>query len=1133
MAGIFDGYDLNALQQGYAGYKQQSTPAPAPAPAAPSFLDRVGSFVSGIPGAIAQPFQDIGRNVGYALGSGSVLDQANRTNRMAGQTVSQAKALWQSGKIDKNTYIHILSNVNEDLSRNTQNLNELRANVNPTQTLAAGAQVATYALAPELSALKPAAAIGANAALGGVMGGASAVENGGNASDAARNALIGIGIGGGLSAAGGLLGRVLARRAPAAAAAATGSTNAATNLAGDLSPEARNTMLTNFRQQAAQAGPSIESPRGPITVSSSGAGGVQPNGGSVFTPLNASPEQVAQAGANMDALRASNNSVIGAARAAGAESDRINAQIGGGASLLPPNLSNAAQPAAQAASRPADVQAFIDAWNSGDYRAVQNAIDNLKNPQLASSMEGMLSRRTANIPGLAAPTAATDAQHVTNFLKAYNSGDFQAAQQAIQEANPNIRDTLSGLVNRQTVQPGSIEELQARTAGLANKFDQAQTDRTATAAIQQNLPKGYVAQPDGSIIAPSGQTVSLGDLSQLDRKMPQFVRDFELARSQGDTNIMNRISAAHPGDARVALPGSPATPAGTAAVAASKAGARGNLLQRVGLSKQAESLHLKLPPSVNGAAREERLAQLLSDNGALKAFSNTKSVYASLPDIIAQKQAQIGDILAADKTVVPAADLKAKLQSMIEDSDFAANAPNENGITRFKNTIAKQVDEATGPNGNLSAVDLHNLKSRMQEDLNSAFSKATSGKDLSATDHLRMQLRDAVNGYMPVSVRQLGNDESILIDASKYLGSGVHRGAMMTGVLGKFIKPFGITERGGEEGLAHINQSIGTAEGAAIRGVGNAAAAVRGGLLGRVGGGLVNGATNLAHNLPELPPAVSTALGTAGSYAPLLGAVGGVNYQPPTAAPAAPPQVQPASQPNGQPLDVQLAAAHLPANGQPPDITYNPNPNTNIPFSTHTLPGAENGLGLTSADVEQAMIADAVYNNGANLSKLSAIHTILQNQEKNTQPQSLPQVAVNQVNMAQRAQSGLDQIEAAFSKAGAAGKGPLTALEGSVLGNVVPGGADVHNLNNVIQLSLAPIAAALGLPQSNAMLQNLAGQLPNQYDTQESAHAKLNVIRQQIQEYMNNYLQNESNYVQPNNSTLDALAQMSAGGVAQ
>lgn len=1088
MAGIFDGYDLGQLQQGYQGFQssqQQAQPAAAPAP---SLLDRVGSFISGIPGAIAQPFQDIGRNVGYALGSGSILDQANRTNQMAGQTISQAKALWQQGKIDKNTYIHILSNVNDSLAQNTQNINELRQNVNAKQTLAAGAQVATYALAPELSALKPAAALGANAALGGVMGGASAIENGGNASDAARNALIGIGIGGGLSAAGGLIGRVLARRGAPAAAAATADTGS--NLASDLTPEARANMLSDFRQQAAQAGPAVESPRGPITVSPSGAG----NAASRFQPT-----------------AESNMRVINNFNQANAQADKMLAQTSYAAEGAP---SAAAGVGAQA-GRPADVQAFLDAWNSGDYRAVQGAIDKLKNPDLAKSMENMLVNRTMDMPGLAAPTAATDAGHITNFLQAYNSGDFNAARQAIQEANPNIRDTLTSLVDRQTVQPGSIEELQARTAGLANKFDQNQVARAnLVKPAPMNLPPGYNMDVTGSVTAPSGKALTLGEVSQVDRGMPKFVRDFEQARSEGNSSVMSRINAAHPGDVRVELPGN-------AAVAPAKA-TRGNFLQRVGASMESDPLRLRLPGGVGTATKEAQAIQMLREDGLLKAGANSQTIHEGIDKLFTKMQGQIGDILKESDANIATTDLKAQIEGAIQDSDLAVSNPA--AAEKLQNVLGRIVDDQADSSGKLSAVNLYAVKQDMQRPLSRAYAAMEKGNPITPEQQARMDVRDIVNNMLPPEARAIGQRESLYHDIAPVIARRAAKGAISRiPIVGQLLPH----ERGGEPALAHAVQSVKTGIGGGVAAVGNAQAAIgraaRSGILGRVGSGIEAGASKV----PPLPPAASAALGTAGNYVPLLGAVGGANYQEPGSAPASLPPTPSATGPNGQPLDIQLAAAHLPAGNLGSELT------SANPLPPQAAAASQGMYGVTSQDLEQAMLADAIYNNGANLSKLGTIHTILQNQEKAAMPQNLPQVAVNQVNMAQRAMSGLDQIEAAFGKAGGAGKGPISAVEGSALGNILPGGADVHNLNNVIQLSLAPIAAALGLPQNSAMLQNLAGQLPTQFDTQESAKAKLNVVRDQINQYLQQYLSNQSNLAQPNNSSLDALAQMSAGGLTQ
>jgi hypothetical protein len=69
------------------------------------------------------------------------------------------------------------------------------------------------------------------------------------------------------------------------------------------------------------------------------------------------------------------------------------------------------------------------------------------------------------------------------------------------------------------------------------------------AKLQAQLPKGYTAQADGSVLDPKGQEMTMGAVQDL--VQPKYITEFEHATKTGDHATMQRIAAEHPNDNRV------------------------------------------------------------------------------------------------------------------------------------------------------------------------------------------------------------------------------------------------------------------------------------------------------------------------------------------------------------------------------------------------------------------------------------------------------------------------------------------------------------------------------------------------------------------------------------------------------
>lgn len=940
--GLFDNVDLDALEQGYQQHLATQSSGPAPVAGHQSLLGKVGNFVQGAATGLAQPFIQVGKGLYYAP------QAINREihNKSISDIQQKAYGTTDSGEIAK-------------------------------KIVGSTAQVAAYAAAPGLSALKPAAAlvpkIAANAAIGGVIGGGSSLENNGNTEDVIKNILLGGAIGGGTGAASGVLRKVLTR------APKTATTTAGVD---QLSPEAKQAMLQKFRTQAAT--PTTET--APVSAP-------------------ATPQVVTKPGAT---------------------------------------VIQAPTPAPMPAPSPTNV--------------ATKALDTYDN--------------------------------TNNYLGAPQQPANPSYQLPVPEGTPPVSPEVSDLLSELQAKTSKVLAPKTNASDLHVNPSTAQAIERPTAPepvapVKANptLPEGYTSK-DGSVFSPSGKELTIGEVQSLTQ--PKFLSDFEQARNSGNVDLMKKIASSHPGDARV---NAPELFPGNRLPSEAAPELAGNTLQKLGRGIQKAGVKLDSKASVFGARKESELQQFMKSEGLLKAGSNPESIYKHLPTKMSEYQTKIGDLIAGDKTLVPAEDLKAEIKAnVVKQSLVRGNGKKTQEII---GNVSKIIDDASDKDGNLSPSSIYHIKQILNEDLDNAYKRMAKGAPLSEADQTAMTARDLINDKLPQAARDLGRKESNLHDLAVILDKDRKTGLKIPNALA-----FGLPHAKTSRGLAHAMESLQTGVGAPVEALGNLQAKLGGGLLGKVAN-----RTGEALNSPA-----------ASELAPVA-AAGATNMpdMPQSATPVA--NQQPAVAPGAEPSLTNL-------------VDQVQNQRQNSAGST------DNSFGLTSDQVQQAMLTDLLTTGGENNAVLSKIYAIVQEQEKAQKPQTLSQTAVNQVNTIQRAQSGLDQIESAFNGTTNTGKGLLSKVEASPVGNFT-GGRGVQEVNKAIQANLTSIATALGMGTSSRELEALAAQLPNTQDTQASAKAKLGVVRGQIQQYLSQYLNNQSNFVQPNNSTLDALAQVSAGGVQQ
>lgn len=1004
-------------------YRQQFQASAAVAqPTAPQqrggILGRVGNFAAGVGKSIAQPFQDVAEGAANAISSGNTFKQAKQVQDQSTRTITEANKLWKAGKMSKEQYINVLNGTTEALQATNVNTEDVTKKVNAKKTLAGAAQIATYAVAPGLGALKAgapvAAKIGANAGLGGVIGGASAIENDGDISDVAQGILMGGAVGGGIGAVGaagrGLLNRVQGRGAPPAAATEGALAPQV------MAPEARQAMLQQFQSRAATARPAA--PMAPPTAAAPQV--VTRPGQTVLSPQRPAPAPLQPAAA-------------------------------------PPAMAPPAAPAAPMVPNPlaqaSDADLFIRNYlaNAGA-RAPRPPAAPVAGPRPVPELSP---QRTALFEEL---------QSKTN--------------RALQE--PNMATSMHA-----GPQPSAVPAARPMQAPSL-----APQGATAEQAAQMGLPEGYTANTIGDVFSPSGKPVTIGELQTL--QQPKFLTDFE----QGNLVTRQRIAAAHPGDARV---NAPELFPGGATEAAPELG--GNILQKAGRSMNQAGVRVQTKASPFGARRERELGDFLRAEGLLKAGSNPEGIYRQLPSKMTEYQGQINKLIANDTTTIASADLKAEIRTALSKDNLIRGAGKKQ--SEIANNINKIIDKSAGPGGNLKPSQIYQIKQMLNDDLDAAYKRMGKGAPLNEADQTAMTARNIINDKLPAAARALGKKESNLHDLATILDSARKLNMNLPKFLYFFLPHFR-----GSTGTAHVMESLYTSIGTPLEKMGNALAGVSSGAPG-------GGAGMLSRVAGRAGGGVSSALETpAGAMAAPLAAGGVVN------APEMPEMPQEQQVPEEDPM-MQPGA-----DGGFGDFSQM----DSMMGGQAEEPAPDNPYGLTAAKVQDIMLQDLIQTGGANNAQLSKMYSILKEQEEAAKPQSMSQTAVNQINTIQRATSGLDAIEAAFGKTRNTGKGLLSKVQSSPLGNFT-GGGGVQEVNKAIQANLTSIAQALGMGTSNRELEALSAQLPNTSDTRKSAQAKIGVIRGQIQQYLNQYLTNQSNFIQPNNQTLDALAQMSAGGL--
>lgn len=973
-------------------------PAPTPAPQKQGLLGKVGNFVKAVGHGLAQPFEDVGQGIGAALASKDVLKQSEYANKQASQTMDEASKLYKSGKLSGDKYRQILQGVNESLASNSANLHQINDQVSAKKVLAGGAQLATYALAPELGALKPAAAllpkIGANAALGGAIAGESSIENNGSARDVAKDILLGGAVGGATGGASGILRNVLSRRAGAGVAPVAAET-----------PTLAPPPVATAPKVVTHAGPTV------------------------ITPPASAPAPVKAATKALDVY------------------DNTNSYI------------NPQQPTAPDLTPPITMSAGALGAAPDSDLAILNYLQNARARAPQAAAGGRV--------GMPTPELSANQNQLFQELQAKTNKVLQPK-------------TDASLLHAPQPQPASVLPRPA-----APTLPEAGAPRPV-------LPEGYTST-NGSVFGPSGKELTIGEQQALTQ--PKYLTDFENAHNAGDTAAMQRIAAAHPGDAKVNAP--ELFPNGQIGEAAPELG--GNLLQRVGRGVQRAGVKVDTKASVFGARREAELQQFMRSEGLLKAGSNPETMYKQLPTKMANFQTQISKLIASDKSVVPVADLKAEIKSAVAKNSVVRGTGRKS--LEIVNNINKIID-STAPDGKLTPAQIYQIKQTLNTDLDNAYKRLEKGGALSEADQTSMAARDVVNNKLPAAARALGKKESSLHDLAAILDKDRKAGLRIPNALA-----FGLPHARQSRGLAHAMASAETAIGVPIESLGNAAASIKSGASGMLG-----------RVADRVPSQVTDTLGAVSPELSPLAAMGAVNMPPEQPAPQQP-QAQPDTAQTSSLTDMVSQVQGERASGQAP-----------------ATPQPTNEFGLTSADIQKAMLEDLLTTGGTNNAVLSKIYSIVQAQEKAqetaNQPQTLSQTAVNQINTIQRAQSGLDQIEAAFQGTTNTGKGLLSKVQASPVGNFT-GGRGVQDVNKTIQANLTSIASALGMGTSSRELEALAAQLPNTQDTQKSAQAKLGVIRGQINQYLNQYVTNQSNFVQPGNQALDSLAQISSGGIPQ
>lgn len=555
---------------------------------------------------------------------------------------------------------------------------------------------------------------------------------------------------------------------------------------------------------------------------------------------------------------------------------------------------------------------------------------------------------------------------------------------------------------------------------------------------------------------------------------------------------------------------------------------RGNLLQRVGRGLQKPATGATAPVSPFGATKEADINAFLRQEGLTKAGSNSQSIYEALPGKFKEYQSQVKAALAKDNSTVNAQGLVERVNQAIDSQNHFLGSTASADTVKMNVTRAIQAAEQKA-GGHLGSADIYSLKQDIQDELSRAYDKAAKGGVLTGGEDALMAARNAINDFLPTEAKAIGQKQSMLYDAAKGLNAARNEKARIPALAG-FVLP-----KKPSKGLSHVIQSAGTLFGSPIESAGNMAA--------RAG--------NLA--APVLQHLNNPIVGSAAVNLGVHGATGEASQQSAAQRYATNPtspeflNVDPAQ--FGYPADnTTQSPAQSPAqslgqsqatlgasttnSGISPGVQLQMNPSTGqLEPIPQEQPQDQTG-GITSRMIEDAMIQDLAQNGGANLSKLNTIYSIVAGREAEAkkaalaakQP-SISQSSANQMQLAQTAVQGLNDIQAAFNHTTGTGKGLISKIAGRtpLLGN------NVAAVNESIRIALPAIAKSLGYGTDSASLKALLTQLPTTSDTQKSAQIKLSQFQQKIEQALQQQLAIQANYVQPNNTAYDQLSNNGVG----
>lgn len=451
---------------------------------------------------------------------------------------------------------------------------------------------------------------------------------------------------------------------------------------------------------------------------------------------------------------------------------------------------------------------------------------------------------------------------------------------------------------------------------------------------------------------------------------------------------------------------------------------------------------------------------------------------------------------------------EAQINNLRRAEAGTVGAANRNVLTAYRNALA---DKLSNNAGLTDAISNYTVPPEDVAAFHAAVEKA--GLPPSVAEYGIKSLNDAKNlGDIRGAEAPLVQGNQIAQQATKH--------AQGTGYIQDVNRAAGVPQEGdilGRNGYQNARLGMFAARGGPTAAIAAPILAARAGakLLSSdaVAGG-INALGNAAGKAADTLP------GRIGSKLVIPAAVAGSGAEQPGGQ-GQPTADQAASQPQGEKL--YSGKSPLQFNSQTGKIEEQPQGND-----------TQNSLGVSSQDIFKAMQDDLATNGGKNLSKLNTLYSIVKSEEKAQQPPKLTQTGVNQLDSTQRALKGIDTISQAFNSTTGTGEGVLSKIIGSQpFGVGIPGGGNVRNVNAALAASLPDISKALGGSGSQAEVKALALSLPSTQDTTKNAQAKLDKLRQQIQQYAGQYFNNQSNF-QGNGDQNDQLTQvLSALGATQ